>query len=164
MLNYLSSGSANKSFSIYLFPQLAIEPISGSALKVEDRSQMNCAIPEQTVSAPRQRPLNITYKEKRSSTHFSQVIPFLWVDVRAVAPTKQLEIFGIVSDLSFLYLFLQYESTWYIQRCSTREKVLGGLGIIAPVQLLQMVIAVSLSINVRYSYWIKTLNFRQILC
>ena len=133
MLNSLISGDTNNSLSIHLFPQLAIEPISGSALKVEDRSQMNFAIPEQTVSAPRQRPLNISYKEKRSSTHFSQVIPFVWVDFRATAPTKLLEIFQIVSGLSLLCFSYNMNSLGMFKDALRGEKILGVVGIITPV-------------------------------
>ena len=68
-------------------------------MKFKQRSQVNIAIPEQTVSAMRQPPFNITYKEKLNAGHYSQVIPTFWVELHLVAPNRVLDQFSTVSLL-----------------------------------------------------------------
>lgn len=69
-------------------------------MKLQQRTQLNVAIPEQSVQARRQQPLNITYKEKANSQHYSQVIPMSWIDLNVMAPNDKLEMFERVSIIA----------------------------------------------------------------
>eukprot|EP00795_Rhopilema_esculentum_P003021 gene3021-1286_t len=79
---------------------LSIEPVSGIVFKARTLSQMNVAIPEITIQAPRQPPLNISYKQSYGSPPYSNVIPLVWLEIAYKASeTTQASFSGVYTGI-----------------------------------------------------------------
>ena len=55
-----------------------VEPISGSTMRSRVRLQINAAILPESISAPRQRPLNVSHVSV--GRPYSKVVPLNWIE------------------------------------------------------------------------------------
>ncbi|XP_066916896.1 uncharacterized protein [Clytia hemisphaerica] len=67
----------------------SIEPITGSAIEVVNRLQLNTYLTPAMLSSPRMKPYNVSYVE-HNTTGVTKPFPILWMETHAFATAKEL--------------------------------------------------------------------------